>query len=375
MSPSLNLSDRDAFFMARALKLAEKGLYTTDPNPRVGCVIVKQDRILGEGWHHRSGGPHAEVEALAQVQGSARGATAYVTLEPCCHHGKTPPCSASLIQAGISRVVCATEDPNPLVAGKGLKQLQDAGIEVMSGLMRDSTEALNPGFFKRMRSGLPFIRSKLAMSLDGRTAMASGESQWITGEDARRDVHHLRARSSAIMTGIGTVLADKPRLTVRLDDLQEYTPPLRVILDRRLETPRDTPLVQDGLKTLIITDQSPEASWSQMKQVEFLKLPSEISKTDRMLFIFHHLAERGINEILVEAGSKLNGVLLSENWVDEWILYMAPKILGDQGKGLFHLPHLSALSEAPELQLTQHQVIGADQKMTFTRRSDVHRHH
>jgi diaminohydroxyphosphoribosylaminopyrimidine deaminase/5-amino-6-(5-phosphoribosylamino)uracil reductase len=204
MSPSLNLSDRDAFFMARALKLAEKGLYTTDPNPRVGCVIVKQDRILGEGWHQRSGGPHAEVEALAQVQGSARGATAYVTLEPCCHHGKTPPCSASLIQAGISRVVCATEDPNPLVAGKGLKQLQDAGIEVMSGLMRDSTEALNPGFFKRMRSGLPFIRSKLAMSLDGRTAMASGESQWITGEDARRDVHHLRARSSAIMTGIGT---------------------------------------------------------------------------------------------------------------------------------------------------------------------------
>ena len=375
MPPSLNQTDRDAFFMARALKLAEKGLYTTDPNPRVGCVIVKQDRILGEGWHRRSGGPHAEVEALAHIQENARGATAYVTLEPCCHHGKTPPCVAALIHAGISRVVCATEDPNPLVAGKGLKQLQDAGIEVQSGLMRAGSEALNPGFFKRMRSGLPFIRSKIAMSLDGRTAMASGESQWITGKDARRDVHYLRARSSAIMTGIGTVLADRPQLTVRLNDLNEYVPPLRVILDTHLRTPQDISLVQDGLETLIVTSRSPEASWSKFDNVDFLQLPSEISKKAGMPLILQHLSERGINEIMVEAGPKLNGSLLSENWADEWILYIAPKILGDEGKGLFHLPQLSSLSEAPQLHLTQHQVIGDDQKMTFIRRQNVHGHH
>ena len=238
--------------MARALRLAERGLYTTQPNPRVGCVIARADEVVGEGWHQRAGEPHAEVFALREAGARAQGATAYVTLEPCAHHGRTPPCADALIAAGIARVVAACTDPNPKVAGGGLRRLMDAGIDVQTGLMHEAARELNRGFFSRIERGRPWLRVKLAMSLDGRTALANGESQWITGEAARADVQRWRARSSAIMTGSGTVLADDPRLTVRSPDLKESAPPLRVVLDRNLQTPQHAHVLDNTAPTLII---------------------------------------------------------------------------------------------------------------------------
>ena len=244
-------SPSDEFFMAKALALAKRGLYTTDPNPRVGCVIVRDSKIVGEGWHRAAGQAHAEIEALRTAGDRAQGSIAYVTLEPCCHHGKTPPCSDALINAGVSRVVAAMQDPNPLVAGQGIKTISDAGIETTIGLLEADAELLNRGFCHRMSHGKPLVVSKLAMSLDGRTAMASGESKWITGDNARRDVHRMRARSSAIMTGIGTVLADNPSLTVRLgDEMDEISQPLRVILDSALRTPPESTMARMPGKTL-----------------------------------------------------------------------------------------------------------------------------
>ena len=378
-----SFSSADISYMSRALQLAERGLYTTDPNPRVGCVLVKDGKVVGEGWHAVAGGPHAEVVALQQAGEAARGATAYVTLEPCCHHGKTPPCSEALIQAGVVRVVAAMEDPNPRVAGEGMKQLQQAGIEAVSGLLQAQAEALNPGFVQRMRIGRPFVRSKLAMSVDGRTAMASGESKWITGEAARRDVQHLRARSSAIMSGIGTVLADDPSLTVRLDEEQgrssvvggrtpgatlgEESPrqPLRVVLDPHLSTPENARFLTQPGKSLIVTaTEEPELQERlEGAGAEVVYLPHGTDAID-LHALMRLLAEREINEVLLETGAILSGAVLRAGIIDELVIYMAPKLMGDGARGLFHTPGLDNLADAVSLDIQDVRAIGQDWRIT-----------
>ncbi len=355
----------DIEIMRRALCLAEKGLNTTEPNPRVGCVLVKDDEIVGEGWHAVAGGPHAEIVALQQAGDKARGATAYVTLEPCCHHGKTPPCSEALITAGVAKVIVAMEDPNPLVAGKGLSQLREAGIETASGLLQPQAEALNPGFVQRMRIGRPYIRCKLAMSLDGRTAMASGESQWITGPGAREDVHRLRARSSAIMSGIGTVLADDPSLTVRIEGEEELRQPLRIVLDPHLSTPEDAKFLKQPGESLIVTACTEEAVQEKLRQAgaEVLVLPNGNDAVD-LVALMSHLAEREVNEILVETGAILSGAVLRAGIIDELIVYMAPKLMGDNARGLFHTPGLDQLADAVELDIQDMRAVGNDWRIT-----------
>ncbi|CAG7856001.1 partial diaminohydroxyphosphoribosylaminopyrimidine deaminase / 5-amino-6-(5-phosphoribosylamino)uracil reductase, partial [biofilm metagenome] len=326
--------------MARALVLARKGLYTTDPNPRVGCVLVKDNRIIGEGWHQRAGLAHAEVEAINNATEDTFGATAYVTLEPCSHHGRTPPCCETLVKAGIKRVVAAMQDPNPKVSGQGLAYLKAAGIDVNCGVLEQDARALNLGFIKRMTEGKPFVRSKLAMSLDGRTAMASGESQWITSPEARADVHKLRAVSSAILTAINTVLADDPSLTARLE--QDIVQPIRIVLDSSLQMPTNAKMLGLPGRTIILTCKSTSVRSEPVEEriqklqkvgAEIFQLPEKQGRLD-LTEVMKFLDELEINEVLVEAGAVLNGALLTENLVDEWIIYMAPKILGDQGKGL-----------------------------------------
>ncbi len=363
-----SFSPADIAHMSRALQLAEHGLYSTDPNPRVGCVLVKEDVVIGEGWHAVAGGPHAEIVALRQAGEAARGASAYVTLEPCCHHGKTPPCSEALIEAGVAKVIAAMEDPNPRVAGEGLKQLQQAGIEVASGLLQAQAEALNPGFVQRMRSDRPFIRSKLAMSVDGRTAMASGESKWITGEAARRDVQHLRARSSAIMSGIGTVLADDPSLTVRTvsGELAERQP-LRVILDPHLSTPESARFLSQPGQSLIVTAAEEPEIQERLEQAgaEVIYLPHGPDAID-LHALMHLLAEREINEVLLETGAILSGSLLHAGIIDELVIYMAPKLMGDGARGLFHTPGLDKLADAISLDIKDIRAIGQDWRITAT---------
>jgi len=358
-------STADIQYMSRALQLAERGLYTTAPNPRVGCVLVKDEQIVGEGWHAIAGGPHAEIVALEQAGEAAYGATAYVTLEPCCHHGKTPPCSDALIAAGVVRVIAAMEDPNPRVAGEGLKQLQQAGIETASGLLEAQAEALNPGFVQRMRIGRPFVRSKLAMSVDGRTAMASGESKWITGEAARIDVQHLRARSCAIMSGIGTVLADDPSLTVRLDDEQVYRQPLRVILDPHLSTPSNARFLSQSGESLIVTATEEPDLQQQLEQAgaEVIFLPHGTDAID-LHALMRVLAEREINEILLETGAILSGAVLHAGIIDELVIYMAPKLMGDGARGLFHTPGLDSLADAVSLDIQDIRAVGQDWRIT-----------
>lgn len=353
----------DIFYMARALQLAKKGVYTTDPNPRVGCVIVKDDHIVGEGWHVRAGDDHAEIAALKQAQ-NAKGATVYVTLEPCSHHGKTPPCADALIQAGVSRVVAAMQDPNPLVAGNGLKRLEAAGIDISCGVLKEEAGNLNRGFVKRMTANRPFVRSKLAMSLDGRTAMASGESKWITSAEARNDVHRLRAASSAILTGVNTVLADDPALNARIDD--NVVQPVRVVLDSRLSMPVNARMAKLPGRSLILTCANDQTKSRQLQDSGFevyrlAEKNGRIDLDDLMIF----LAEQQINELLVEAGPILNGSLLAGGFVDEWIIYMAPCILGDRGRGLFHLPDIKTMSEKKNLKLNDARLIGPDLKLTF----------
>jgi diaminohydroxyphosphoribosylaminopyrimidine deaminase/5-amino-6-(5-phosphoribosylamino)uracil reductase len=363
-SPS-ELTREDAAYMARAIRLAERGLYTTDPNPRVGCVIVKDGRIVGEGWHRKAGGPHAEIEALQAAGDGARGATAYASLEPCCHHGKTPPCADALIRAGVNRVVAAMQDPNPRVAGAGLKRLADAGIATACGLLESAAEALNPGFCKRMRTGRPLIRSKLAMSLDGRTAMASGESKWITGPDARRDVHRLRARSSAILTGIETVLADDPELTARLEaEACEIVQPVRVVLDSRLRMPATARLAQGPGRTVVLTTAG-TTHGCELTSPEIHTLPASADGRVDLAAVVDWLGKSEFNEVLIEAGPTLNGALLREDLVDEWIVYMAPVVLGDGGRGLFCLPGLERMVDRFELALKDVRQVGRDVRMTF----------
>jgi diaminohydroxyphosphoribosylaminopyrimidine deaminase / 5-amino-6-(5-phosphoribosylamino)uracil reductase len=361
MCPS---STEHAFFMTRALYLANKGRYTTAPNPRVGCVFVKDNTIIAEGWHAKAGEPHAEVEALKHLT-NANGATAYVTLEPCSHHGKTPPCCDALIKAGVSRVVAAMQDPNPLVSGKGLEKLKNAGIEVICGVLEDDARKLNCGFIKRMTENRPFVRSKLAMSLDGRTAMASGESHWITSHQARTDVHKLRAESAAILTGINTVLADDPTLNARVNF--EVVQPIRIILDSQLKTPNTAKMIKTPGRCLILTcsDETSRIAPLQEAGFEVHYLPGKNGRLE-LNGIMPFLAEQQVNDLLIEAGSTLNGALLAENLIDEFIFYMATTILGDQGRGLFHLPQLQRLEEKKNLKLRDVRQIGPDLKLTLT---------
>ena len=353
--------------MARALQLAERGLYITDPNPRVGCVLVRDGAVVGEGWHERAGGPHAEINALRQAGTQAAGATAYVTLEPCSHHGRTPPCSAALIEAGVVRVVAAMQDPNPRVAGSGLQALQQAGIETTSGVLAAAAEALNPGFVKRMRTGLPWVRCKLAMSLDGRTAMASGESQWITGAAARRDVHRLRARASAILSGIDTVLADDPALTVRLEEpaATPVQPPLRVILDSRLRIPDDAQLLGLPGETLLLTGVTRPEQHARLARpgVTLTILPLQEGRLD-LVAVLRHLGGLELNEVHVEAGATLCGALLQAGLVDELVIYMAPHLMGDAARGLFTLPGLERMAQRIDLKVTDIRAVGDDWRIT-----------
>ncbi len=353
----------DVEYMARALMLARRGLYTTDPNPRVGCVVVSDGAIVGEGWHERAGEPHAEINALNQAGNKARGATVYVTLEPCCHTGRTPPCSDALIEAGVSRVVAAMEDPNPQVAGQGLKALRDAGISVESGVLEEQAQQLNPGFVSRMRNRRPYVRAKLAVSLDGRTAMASGESKWITGDAARADVQRLRARSSAIITGSGTVLADNPSLNVR--DLQIGRQPLRVIVDGNLSTPESSRLFKLEGQSLVATasEDADQVEVLVNAGAEVICLPSGADRVD-LPALMQHLAAQEVNEVLVEAGSVLNGSLLSAQLVDELIVYIAPYIMGSNAKGMFSIPGLENMSDRMSLDIKDIRAVGNDWRIT-----------
>ncbi len=349
--------------MAKAISLAKKGYYTTDPNPRVGCVLVKDNKIIAEGWHKRAGQGHAEVNALEQVT-NMEGVTAYVTLEPCSHYGKTPPCCDALIKANVARVVVAMQDPNPLVTGQGLKKLQQAGIEVCCGVLETDARLLNQGFIKRMTEGLPFIRSKLAMSLDGRTAMASGESKWITGNQARQDVQKLRAASSAILTGINTVLADDPSLNARVDTDVEQ--PIRVVLDSRLQMPCNAKMRLLEGRCIILTCSKDKLKKQALEQAGFEVFVLTAKKARLNLKeVFLFLAEQQVNEVLVEAGATLNGALLEAGLVNEWVIYIATVILGDQGRGLFNMPTLQIMADKKELHLKQTRQIGNDLKLIF----------
>ncbi len=365
-----SFTQQDHRHMARAIRLAWRGLYTTDPNPRVGCVVVRDGEIVGEGWHRRAGEPHAERIALHDAGERAKGATAYVTLEPCSHYGRTPPCADALVEAGVSRVVAAMEDPNPRVSGKGLKRLREAGIEAESGLLEAEAEKLNPGFLKRMRKGLPWVRCKLAMSLDGRTAMASGESVWITGEDARRDVQRLRVRSSAIVTGIGTVLADDPSLNVRL--APEELPgvespgylrqPVRVVLDSSLRTPESAKILGLPGETWIFY-----AHGSEEKAVRLEARGARLTRFGRgldLLAVMEELARRELNEVLIEAGPTLAGAALRAGIIDELVIYMAPHLMGHGARGLFHLPGLERMAQRVPLEITDLRAVGHDWRIT-----------
>jgi len=359
-------SGDDASYMARALRLAERGLMTAAPNPRVGCVLVSAGEVVGEGWHERAGQPHAEIHALQQAGAQASGATAYVTLEPCCHQGRTPPCTEALIAAGISRVVAAMEDPNPHVAGKGLNALRAAGIEAAAGLLADAAEQLNAGFVMRMRQGRPRVRCKLAMSVDGRTAMASGESRWITGDAARDDVHRLRGRSDAIMTGIGTVLADDPSLTLRIDGQHEDArQPLRVILDSKLRIPPGAKLLDLPGETLIITGVADAENEARLTRtgVRIAMLPLQHGQLE-LAAVLQHLGTLQINEVHLEAGATLCGAMLQAGLVDELVIYMAPHLMGDAARGLFALPGLEQMAQRVKLTITDIRAVGDDWRIT-----------
>ena len=361
-------SDRE--HMVRALQLAELGRYTTGPNPRVGCVVVRDGQVVGEGWHRRAGEPHAEALALAEAGDRARGSTVYVTLEPCCHQGRTPPCSDALIAAGVGRVVAAMVDPNPLVSGRGMERLANAGILAETGLMADAAAALNPGFIKRMTERRPYGRCKLAASLDGRTSMASGESKWISSEAARRDVHRLRAASGAIVTGVGTVIADDPAFTVRIapEGLAGLAPgepvpqPLRVVVDSQLRTPPQARLLAlPGPVVVACSETAPRSRGDALTALgaQLLPLPEAHGRVD-LAALASWLADREINEVLVESGPTLAGAALTAGLVDELILYLAPHLMGHDGRALFQLPGLTRMEHRIPLRIDDIRRIGPD---------------
>jgi diaminohydroxyphosphoribosylaminopyrimidine deaminase/5-amino-6-(5-phosphoribosylamino)uracil reductase len=363
-------TERDYTAMRRALDLAARGLETTDPNPRVGCVIVQGERTVGEGWHERAGGPHAEVMALRAAGPQAEGAAAFVTLEPCSHLGRTPPCVDALIAAGVARVVYALQDPNPLVRGRGAERLRAAGIRVESGLLQQEAAELNEGFVKRMTRGRPFVRLKLAMSLDGRTALANGASQWITGEASRADVQRWRARSSAVLTGIGTVLADDPRLTVRVASSRPR-PPLRVVLDSHLRTPPSAKLFE-GLGEVWIFTTSDEASRRaalEARGARIERLDADGGQQPRLEHVLSRLAAAEVNEVLVEAGATLAGAFVRAGLADELLLYLAPVLLGPQARALLALPELTELAGSWQFDIIETRELDTDLRLRLRPRA------
>ena len=374
-TPTTRFTDIDRCWMARALELARAGLYSAAPNPRVGCVIARGERMLGEGFHARTGGPHAEVEALAAAGKAARGATAYLGLEPCSHHGRTPPCSEALIAAGIGRVVAAIEDPNPQVAGEGFARLRQAGIEVACGLMAEEASALNAGFIRRMAQGRPRVTVKLAASLDGRTAMASGESQWITGAAAREDVQRLRGESCAVVTGVGTVLADDPRMDLRLcEALARGRQPLRVVLDSGLRMPPGARILAPPGRALVCAAATPagkagnagfEAALRTLAAAgaEVQPLPPGRAGLD-LGVLLEALAARECNEVLVEAGPTVAGAFVAAGLADRLVIYLAPSLLGSDAREMVTLPGLTRMSERLQWRFSEVRRVGEDLRIT-----------
>ena len=350
--------------MARALRLAERGIYTAHPNPMVGCVLVRDGEIVGEGWHERAGEAHAEINALAAAGERAQGATAYLTLEPCSHHGKTPPCAPALVEAGVSEVVIAMQDPFPAVSGNGQAALEAAGVKVRSGLMQAAAQALNAGFLSRVRDGRPFVRLKVASSIDGAIAMKTGESQWITGPEARADVQRLRARSGAILTGIGTVLADDPALTVRNEELGgDGRQPVRAVLDSRLRMPLSAGMLAMPGQTIVYcidnARQQPLVdAGARVVRVKTAKGMPDVRQ------VLADLAEREINDVLVEAGPSVSGHLLSSGLVDELVIYQAPHIMGSQTKPMFRTPGWQRLADRRALDIVDMRRVGTDIRIT-----------
>ncbi len=356
----------DLQWMARALQLAERGRYSTRPNPRVGCVLVKQDQLIAEGWHRYAGEGHAEVNALTIAGDDAKGSTAYVTLEPCSHKGKTGPCSQALIEAGILRVVVAMQDPNPLVAGRGISALQKAGITVECGVMEAQAKQMNPGFIKRMTSGLPYVRCKMAMSLDGRTAMSNGESQWITGAAARGEVQRLRAQSCAILTGVGSILIDDSRLTVRDVQIPEQYDvsrqhPLRVVLDSRLCTPLDAAVIGDDKRSLILYSNSDVSNAEDLRKrgAQVIRISGQSNAVDLEAALRYLAEKEQCNDILLEAGATLTGAMMEAGLIDELHLFIAPIFMGSEARPLMQLP-LFKMTEKLNLDIVDVRAFGDD---------------
>ena len=350
--------------MAEALRLAAQGLYTTDPNPRVGAVVVKDGKIVGRGFHRKAGEAHAEVLALKEAGAAAQGATLYVTLEPCSHQGKTPPCADAVVAAKVARVVAAMTDPNPQVSGKGFELIKAAGIAVAHGLMEAEARTLNPGFISRMVRGRPWVRSKLAVSLDGRTALADGESKWISGEASRQDVHRWRARSSAVLTGIGTLLKDDPTLNVRLEG--EWRQPIKIVIDPNLSTPPGAKIFKQNPDSVYIaTTVEDEEEHELLNNVgaNIQVFPEKSSGMMDMKLVLEAMALLECNEVLVEAGAGMNGPLLAAGLIDELIVYMAPNVLGDTARGMFSLPPLIAMDQRREFEITDLRKIGNDLRL------------
>ena len=375
----------DAYYMAKAVRLAKKGWYSTHPNPRVGCVLVKNDRIIGGGYHHQAGQPHAEINALQDARDKGldpRAATAYVTLEPCSHYGKTPPCANALINAGIGRVVVGMVDPNPQVAGQGLKRLQEAGICVTCGVLESSARALNQGFIKRMQTGMPFVLCKTAASLDGQTALVNGESQWITGQDARRDVQRLRAQSDAIVTGIGTVQADNPAMTVRSAQFPIVRQPTRIILDTHLAISPDAKILVPDAERIIFTAVSDKQQADTQKEkirlladqgVRVIALPVNAQGRISLVEVLRHLGQLQYNEVMLEAGKILSSSFMQQQLIDEWVLYLAPKLLGSGGRGIFDLPYIQHMSDCQELVIHDLRMVGKDLRLVLKLKNNVTR--
>lgn len=353
-------SSEDHFHMARALRLAEQGLFTTTPNPRVGCVIVHAGRVVGEGWHVRAGEAHAEVHALRAAGERAKGATAYVTLEPCSHHGRTPPCANALIDAGVIRVVAAMRDPNPQVAGRGLELLTLAGIKVQAGLLESEARELNIGFISRMTRGRPWLRLKTASSLDGKTALLNGESKWITGPAARADVQRWRARACVILTGSGTLLADDPQMNVR--DIETPRQPLKVIVDSRLATPPNARILHGGAFIACAEADPAKRAALEAAGAQILELPGADGRVDLAALLLE-FGRQGINEVHVEAGATLNGALLAAGWVDEWVSYLAPVAMGHAARGLFDMPALSEMVGRRQFEMCDVRILGGDLRL------------
>lgn len=363
---STSFTALDHALMARALRLAERGRYTARPNPVVGCVIAQGDTVVGEGFHERAGGPHAEVFALREAAGGARGATAYVTLEPCAHTGRTAPCADALIEAGIARVVAAMRDPFPKVDGAGFERLRAAGVAVEHGLMEADARALNRGFLSRIERGRPWMRVKLASSLDGRSALASGESKWISGEASRLDVQRWRARSGALLTGAGTVLADDPHLTVRLGDDTPFVPPLRVVLDPGLATIHRGHVRQGDAPTLYI--HAPDARLPRGVDAQMAAAPVHAGRFD-LAAVLRLLAERGINEVQLEAGATLAGAFIASGLVDELLLYVAPVLLGAHARPLFDGLDIASMSQRMQLDIVETRRLGDDLRLLLRPRA------